>query len=180
MDQPRINPGRSLNEGRMTPRWTQRSGGRSGGRLGSLSAERAVGRAGGRAVGRSGGRSGTRAGGNVAEWALLKGSIGGNMDGRGTSPGGASRPPQTSPAPARGLPPPRAPCAGGPQSLWSIFHPMGSSCKLLGAPFKRFLACKKVEKTFTLFKTHIFKLFQALGPFPSSSPCPKHILQCPP
>ena len=40
LDQPRINPGRSLNEGRMTPRWTQRSeaGRRAGGRAGGRAA----------------------------------------------------------------------------------------------------------------------------------------------
>ena len=35
------------------------------------------------------------------------------------------------------------------------------------------------NKNSPFFKTGYFQLFQALGPFPSSSPCPKHIPQCP-
>ena len=38
---------------------------------------------------------------------------------------------------------------------------------------------KKSKKNSHFLKTHDFQLFQASKPFPSSSPCPKHTLQCP-
>ena len=67
LDELGINPGRSLDEARMTPRWTQRSGERSGGRAvgrsGGRTSRRSSGRTGGRAAKRSGGRSRGRAGG---------------------------------------------------------------------------------------------------------------------
>ena len=43
-----------------------------------------------------------------------------------------------------------------------------------------FRAPRKSKKKSHFLKTYYFQLFQALGPFSSSSPCPKHILQCPP
>ena len=39
---------------------------------------------------------------------------------------------------------------------------------------------KRSDKICHFVRTYTLQLFQALGPFPSSSPCPKHILPCPP
>ena len=79
---------------------------------------------------------------------------------------------------------------GGPQSYlkilfrtnrvwqrgWNWSWDLGS---LKNMVFNRFWELKKVQKISHFSRTPCFQLFQALGTIPSSSPCPKHIPQCP-
>ena len=93
---------------------------------------------------------------------------------------GASHPPGVA----------RTQTPGGPQSSlkilfqtnrpwqrgWNWSWDLGT---LKNTVFSPFWVPKKVQKISHFLRTQYFQLFQALAPIPSSSPCPKHIPQCP-